>query len=229
MERGYRNLGYFLLALIPIFVAGFWVPYFSEIPHFDSSITLAVHVHATLLFCFLALLIFQPLAIRYRAFAAHRILGKLSNCLMPFILLFSAVMIGKEYREHLANGVMAASARQEEFLSTVQASLFGIMYVLSISSIRKRDVSAHMRYMICIALILLPAGLARTLGYWFNVRQSSAQAVCLTFIDITLTVLIFVDRRRQAPSRPSLDRPYIATLLTYVVIEAIWVSIGRPV
>lgn len=229
MERAYRNLGYFFLALIPIFVAGFWVPYFSEIPHFDSSITLAVHVHATLLFCFLALLIFQPLAIRYRAFATHRILGKLSNCLMPFILLFSAAMIGKEYREHLANGVTAATARQEEFLSAVQASLLGIMYILSISSIRRRDVSAHMRYMICIALILLPAGLARTLGYWFNVRQSSAQAVCLIFIDLSLTVLIFVDRRRQAPSRPSVDRPYIATLLAYIVIEAVWVSIGRPV
>jgi hypothetical protein len=148
---------------------------------------------------------------------------------MPFILLFSAAMIGTEYREHLADGVTAATARQMEFLSAVQASLFGIMSVLSISSIRRRDVSAHMKYMICIALMLLPAGLARALGYWFNVRQSSAQAVCLTFIDLTLTVLIFVDRRRQAPSRPSVGRPYIATLLAYIVIEAVWVSMGQPV
>jgi hypothetical protein len=39
MERAYRNLGYFLLALLPIFIAGFWIPYLSEIPAFDPSIT----------------------------------------------------------------------------------------------------------------------------------------------------------------------------------------------
>ena len=224
MERGYRNLGYVLLALLPIFVAGFWIPYFSEIPHFDSTITLPVHVHAVLLFTFLGLLIVQPLAIRYKAFSTHRVLGKLSNILMPFILAFSVAMLLKEYREHLADGASLAVARNDEFLSAVQLLLLATMYGLSIASIRRRDVVAHMRYMICIVLILLPAGLARTLGYWFNVRQSSAQAVCLIFIDAMLVVLMFLDRRRRSAARP-----YILTLLAYIVIEAIWISIGRPV
>jgi hypothetical protein len=224
MERAYRNLGYVLLALLPIFVAGFWVPYFSEIPRFDSSITLAVHIHAVLLFTFLGLLIVQPLAIRYRAFATHRVLGKLANILMPFILAFSVAMLTKEYREHLADGASFAAARNDEYLSAVQLLLLATMYVLSIAAIRRRDVAAHMRYMICIVLILLPAGLARTLGYWCNLRQSSSQAVCLTFIDAMLVVLIFLDRRRQSTARP-----YILTLLAYIVIEAIWISIGRPV
>jgi hypothetical protein len=48
MERSYRNLGYVLLLLLPIFIAGFWIPYFSEIPRFDESITTAVHIHAAL-------------------------------------------------------------------------------------------------------------------------------------------------------------------------------------
>jgi hypothetical protein len=39
MERAYRNPGYFLLALL-----------LSEIPAFDPSITLSVHIHAMLLF-----------------------------------------------------------------------------------------------------------------------------------------------------------------------------------
>ena len=46
MERAYRNLGYVLIVLVPIFIAGFWIPYLSEIPHFDESITAAVHIHA---------------------------------------------------------------------------------------------------------------------------------------------------------------------------------------
>jgi hypothetical protein len=224
MERAYRNLGYVLLTLLPIFIAGFWIPYLSEFPSFDASITTAVHVHAALLFCFLCLLIVQPLAIRYKAYSTHRILGKLSNFLMPLILVFSAAMLWKEYQEHLASGATVAAARNAEFLSAAQLVLLATLYSLAIARIRRRYVSAHMRYMICIALVLLPAGLARTLGYWFYVRQSSSQAVCLVLIDAFLIALIVFDRRRKLTARP-----YTVVLLTYVVIEACWVHLGRPV
>lgn len=224
MERTYRNLGYVLVALLPIFIAGFWIPYFSEFPHFDASITAAVHIHAVLLFCFLGLLVFQPLAIRYKAFSVHRKLGKLTNVLMPFILIFSVAMLWKEYHEHLADGVSMAAARNDEFLSAVQLLLLGCLYGLAIAAIRARDVAAHMRYMICIVLVVLPAGLARTLGYWFEFRQSSAQTVCLGLIDAILLALIAFDNRGDRPARP-----YAMTLVAYFVIEATWFSLGRPV
>lgn len=57
MQSAYRNLGY---------------PYFSEIPKFEPSITTAVHVHALLLFAWVALLVIQPLAIRSNSFSIHR-------------------------------------------------------------------------------------------------------------------------------------------------------------
>jgi len=224
MERAYRNLGYVLVALLPIFIAGFWIPYLSEIPHFDQSITAAVHIHAALLFCFLLLLIVQPLAIRYKAFSTHRMLGKLSNILIPFALVFSVAMLWKEYHEHLSDGATAHMARNAEFLSAAQLLLFATLYGISIAAIRRRDVAAHMRYMICITLVLLPAGLARTMGYWFRVRQSSSQAVCLVLIDILLLALISFDRLRRLTGRP-----YILVLLAYVVIEAFWITLGRPI
>jgi hypothetical protein len=223
MERAYRNLGYVLIVLLPIFVAGFWIPYLSEIAHFDQSITTAIHIHAILLFFFLFLLIVQPLAIRYRAFSIHRILGKLSNILIPFTLVSSVAMLWKEYHEHLSDGATAHMARNAEFLSAAQLLLFGTLYCVSIASIRRRDVAAHMRYIICIALVLLPAGLARTLGYWFNVRQSSSQTVCFVLIDTLLLALISFDRRRQLAGRP-----YILVLLAYIVIETSWIALGRP-
>jgi hypothetical protein len=224
MERAYRNLGYVLLVLLPIFLAGFWVPYFSEMPHFEPSITTSVHIHAALLFCFLLLLIVQPLAIRYKAFSVHRTLGKLSNLLIPFVLIFSAAMLFKEYHEHLADGAMPNIARNAEFLSGAQLLLFGTLYGLSIAAIRRRDVATHMRYMICIALVLLPAGLARTLGYWFGVRQSVSQTVCFVLIDALLLALIVFDQRRQSRARV-----YIGVLLVYLLIEVVWVTLGRPV
>ncbi|MGC0772320.1 MAG: hypothetical protein WB543_05245 [Candidatus Acidiferrum sp.] len=224
MERSYRNLGYVLLVLLPTFVAGFWVPYFSEIPHFDETITMAVHVHAASLFCFLLLLIVQPLAVRYRAIPTHRILGKFSNALIPIVLISSGAMLWKEYHEHLTEGATIVMARNAEFLSAAQLLLFGALYAVSITAIRRRDVATHMRCMICIALVLLPAGMARVLGYLLHVRQAPSQTVCLALIDALLIALIVFDRSRRLAARP-----YILVLLAYIVIEGSWLTLGRPI
>ena len=224
MERSYRNLGYVFLVLLPIFVAGFWIPYFSEIPHFDETITMAVHVHAASLFCFLLLLIAQPLAIRYRAISTHRILGRFSYIVIPTALISSVAMLWKEYHEHLTDGETVAMARNAEFLSAAQLLLFVALYAVSIAAIRRRDVAMHMRCMICIALVLLPAGMARVLGYLFHVRQAPSQTVCLGLIDALLLALIVFDRNRRLAARP-----YILVLLAYVVIEASWLTLGRPI
>jgi phosphotransferase system glucose/maltose/N-acetylglucosamine-specific IIC component len=224
MQGGYRNLGYILLVCPLIIVAGFWIPYFSQIPKFDSSITTAVHIHALLLFAWVGLLVIQPLTIRNRAFSIHRILGKASYVLMPLIVLFAIAMLGKEYREHLASGMTVVAARSAEYLSTIQVTLFAAFYGLAIARIQKRDIAEHMRYMICIALVLVPAGLARTLGYWFGVNQSASQTVCLGLIDLCLISLIVFDRRRQYAARP-----YVVALAAYVIVEAGWFALGRPV
>jgi O-antigen/teichoic acid export membrane protein len=224
MERAYRNLGYFLLALLPIFIAGFWIPYLSEIPAFDPSITPPVHVHALLLFAWIALLVFQPLAIRYRAVSVHRLLGRASYVVMALILPFTMAMIWKEYQEKLSDGNSVVSALQAEFVSAAQLVVTVAMYVLAIIRIQKRDVPAHMRYMICIALFLLPAGLSRTLGYWFGERQATSQTISLAVIETCLTALIAFDIRRQLN-----PRPYVVAFLAYNLTAVIWIALGRPV
>jgi O-antigen/teichoic acid export membrane protein len=224
MERAYRNLGYFLLALLPIFIAGFWIPYLSEISAFDPSITPPVHIHAVLLFAWVGLLVVQPLAIRYRAFSVHRLLGKASYVLMALIVPFTLAMISKEYHEKLLGGKSATSALQEEFVSAAQLVVTVAMYVLAIIRIQKRDVPAHMRYMICIALFLLPAGLSRTLGYWFDMRQVASQTISLAVIEACLAALIVFDIRRQLNARP-----YVVAALAYNVTAIVWIGLGRPV
>jgi hypothetical protein len=225
MENPYRNIGYFfLLALPPIFVAGFWIPYLSAIPHFDPSFTVPVHIHAILLFAWIVLLVVQPLAIGHRAFRLHRFLGRVSYLLMPLIVLSAAAMINKEYHGHLAAGMRSAPALEAEFLSISQLVLLAIFYCLAAIHIKRHDAPAHMRYMICIALVLLPAGLARTFGYWFDVRQSLSQTYCLIIIDLCLVGLIWFDRKRELAARP-----YIRALAAYLIIEVSWAAMGRPV
>lgn len=224
MERAYRNVGYFLLALVPVFVAGFWIPYLSAFPNFDASITPAVHVHAILLFTWLALLVVQPLLVRFRALTIHRQLGKASYVLMALIVPFAVAMLFKEYHEHLSEGATTIVARNAELSSAAQLLVVATAYVLAIVSIRKRDVAAHMRYMICIGIFLLPAGLTRTLGYWFNVRQMTGATVSLAVIEACLAVLIAYDVRRSLN-----PRPYILGFLAYNATAIIWIALGRPV
>jgi hypothetical protein len=186
MERAYRNVGYFLLALVPIFVAGFWIPYLSAFPRFEPSVTPAVHVHA--------------------------------------VLATAVAMLNKEYHENLTDGMRADSALAAEFLSAAQLALLVVFYCAAIIKIKKHEVAAHMRYMICIALVLLPAGLARTLGYWFEVRQALSQTYCLAVIDLCLIGLVCFDRTQRLAARPC-----IQALAAYIAIEAGWVALGRPV
>jgi len=224
VESAYRNLGYVLLLLPLIIFAGFWIPYFSAIPQFDSSITIAVHIHALLLFAWVGLLVIQPLIVRNGAFSIHRMLGKASYVLMPLIVVFSIAMLIKEYRENLAGGMDATAALSADYLSAIQVTMFAVLYCLAIVRIQKRDIAGHMRYMICIALVLLPAGLARTLGYWFGVNQATSQTVCLALIDLCLISLIVFDFRRHVAARP-----YIVALSVYVIVETGWLAMGRPV
>jgi len=224
MQSSYRNLGYILILFPLIIMAGFWIPYFSQIPRFDPSMTTSVHIHALLLFVWVALLVIQPLAIRHRAYPIHRILGKASYALMPLIVVFSIAMLQKEYQENLAGGMTMNAARAAEYLSTIQVTLFAAFYALAIARIRRRDTAEHMRYMICVALVLLPAGLARTLGYWFEVHQAASQTVCLVVIDVCLIGLIVFDRRRHFVARP-----YVVALAAYVIVEVGWLVLGRPV
>ena len=111
-----------------------------------------------------------------------------------------------------------------EYLSLVAVPILAALYGLAIWRILRRDVPRHMRYMICIAFVLLPAGLARTLGYWFEVKQWRSQVVCFAVIDLSLMALILLERHRGA-----IAGPYVAMLLTYLLFEAGWVALGFPV
>ena len=112
---------------------------------------------------------------------------------MPIALIFSVAILWKKYHKHLTDGATVATARNAEFLSAAQLLLFVALYAVSIAAIGRRDVATHMRCMICIALVLLPTGMARVLGYLIHVRQAPSQTVCLALIDALLLALIVFD------------------------------------
>jgi hypothetical protein len=57
-----------------------------------------------------------------------------------------------------------SEALKGEYLSAAQLLLIVPAYAGSIAAARRRKIDVHWRFDACVVLLLLPAGLARTLG-----------------------------------------------------------------
>lgn len=221
MERQYRNLGYFLLILVGLVGLGFYKPYFALIPHFDPSITPLVQVHALLLMSFVALLVAQPLLIRYRQRLWHRRLGKATYFLMPALVVSCVGVIFKEYDEAFARSMSVSISLKSIFSDTEQLTLLVFLYVLAI--VNRRNIPVHMRYMIAVVLILAPAAIARVLGYWLDVPRYQSGIATSLFLDAVLVALILFDRRNKLNYRP-----YMLVLPLFLLSHAAFAILNRP-
>jgi uncharacterized membrane protein len=219
MERQYRNLGYFLLILVAFVAVGFYKPYFALIPNFDPGITPLVQVHAILLMSFVALLVAQPLLIRYRQRELHKSLGRLTYFLMPLLVASCVGVIFKEYAEALSRA--PATALRSIFSDVAQLLLLVVFYMLAI--LNRRNVPVHMRYMIAVALIVAPAGIARVLGYWFDVPRYASGLASNALLDVVLIALLLFDRRNHLNYRP-----YLLVLPLFALSHAAFAFLGMP-
>lgn len=221
MERQYRNLGYFLVVLVAFVAAGFYKPYFALIPHFDASITPLVHAHAVLLMCFVALLIAQPLLIRYQRRRLHKSLGVFTYFLMPLLVASCVGVVIKEYDEAIARTLSVDLALRSIFSDVAQLLLLVLFYLLAV--VNRRNAPVHMRYMIAVALIVAPAGIARVLGYWFDVPRYASGLASNALLDAVLIALIVFDRRNQLNYRP-----YLLVLPLFLLSHAVFAVLARP-
>jgi hypothetical protein len=222
MERQYKNLGYFLLVLVAFVAVGFYKPYFALIPNFDPSITPLVQIHAILLMGFVVLLVAQPLLIRFKQRGLHKRLGRLTYFLMPLLVASCVGVIFKEYAEALSLTPSVEAALRSIFSDVAQLVLLALFYLLAI--LNRRNVPVHMRYMIVVALIVAPAGIARVLGYWFDVPRYASGLASNAILDAVLIALILFDRRNRLNYHP-----YLLALPLFALSHAAFALLARPV
>jgi hypothetical protein len=203
----YKNVGYFFLILLAVVIIGFFKTYFGLLPYFNEHTTTLVHFHATVLMLWVALLIIQPLLIRYKKFAIHRLIGKFTYILVPLIICSFIGMMNKQYNEEIVQTIPRSEIIEDLSLSVALLLLFITFYVLAI--INKRKVSFHMRYMIATGLVLVNPALTRITLFW-NIFNS--QLFAFIFTDLILLVLIFFDRRKKRRYKP-----YIVALALFLV------------
>src|ERR1700729_2422344 len=150
MEKAYRGIIWFFLALLVLVLLGFYKPYFALFPDFDKTFNTIVHIHATALLLWVGLLLVQPVLILTKKMKAHRFLGKCTYFLVPVIVLSSIAVMDKQYGEEKAQGLGSSESLKTLWIPFMEILLFSVFYLLAI--LYKRDARYHMRYIVCTAL-----------------------------------------------------------------------------
>lgn len=200
MEKAYRNLGYFLLLLLPLTFFGFYKTYFVQFPNFEDNITLFIHLHALIASIWILLLIVQPLLIINRKNKLHRKIGKLSYIIFPMLILsFVPQMIR----------IVHSDTPQFLFFPLADSVLLVMFYALAM--FHRRNAPKHMRFIIGTATVFLGPTLGRIGPYFFNWSEVVTQHTQYGVIYLILIGLIFYDKRNGKNYKP------------YVLIFSLWV------
>lgn len=201
MEKAYKNLGYFLILLIPLTLLGFYKTYFNQIPVFEDNINTFIHLHAIIASIWILMLIIQPLFIRNGKNKWHRQVGKMSYLIFPLLILsFIPQMI------RISNSDMPVFL----FFPLADSILLTLCYSLAIYY--RKNPALHMRYMIGSALVFLGPTIGRIGPLLLGMPTSLTQNLLYIIIYIVLAGLILLDYKKGKKFKP-----YIILFTSWVI------------
>lgn len=201
MEKAYKNLGFFLILLIPLTLLGFYKTYFNQIPVFEDNINTFIHLHAIIASIWILMLIIQPLFIRNGKNKWHRQVGKMSYLIFPLLILsFIPQMI------RISNSDMPVFL----FFPLADSILLTLCYSLAIYY--RKNPALHMRYMIGSALVFLGPTIGRIGPLLLGMPTSLTQNLLYIIIYIVLAGLILLDYKKGKKFKP-----YIILFTSWVI------------
>ena len=231
-----NQYAFLLFLLFFIFVLwGFWSSYYKSI--FDPH-PLAIRLHGTAMSLWCLMLISQALLIRYRKYKLHRVIGKVSYVLVPFIIWSGA---------HLAymtiNSAPPGSDAYYYMIALMYNSLivFAILYGLAMWH-RKRS-AVHSRYMVSTIFPLITPVTDRLIYKYFDFMIPLAPTmkdgspivpgIGFAICDIILIILIIIDWRKH---RRLTVFPFVLGLLVLYHLSVLvfyqyefWQSVGDAI
>jgi hypothetical protein len=133
--------GLFLVALV-----AFWPTYLSQIARASRH----THLHAATASSWMLLLVAQPLAIRNRQLALHRMLGRVSYVVAPLVVVSMVLLAHSKTHNAAREDLLGA------YVPLALAALFALSYGLGIAT--RRTMVLHARFMVCTAMTLIDPG-----------------------------------------------------------------------
>ena len=196
MEKAYKNIGYFFIALWIIALIGFHQTYTIFFPTF-KGFRWEQHFHGAMLIAWFFMLIVQPFLIKFGKYDWHRAIGKIGYLLAPLVC-FSILEVARlvYFRE-------AAHRPENEVLAQLSLDIpaiftFGLFALLAF--VYQKQPTIHMRYMIATSLLMIGPGLGRALIIFGDIPFPVAvtAVLCLSTL-IALGFLLLDIRNRKSP------------------------------
>lgn len=141
------------------------------------------------------MLVAQPMAIRARRLAFHRMVGRASYVLAPLVLVSMVLLAHSRIRS-----AGAEAYATQTYVLYLQASL-AVVFAFSYGSaiLKRRDTGLHARFMVCTGLTLIDP-VAIRLMFWIDPTPTwNYQWFTFGLTDIVLIMLIWQERHRAAP------------------------------
>lgn len=206
-------LGVFLLVTL----VAFWPSYLAR-PF--GGIDRYTHAHAALMSLWFLALIGQPILIRTGRRHWHRRIGRASLVLVPIIVIAAALLV--HVRVSAMDDATLTAESSFFFLPFRAVVLFVVAYALAIA--HRDNVALHSRYMVCTAIALVDAVVARLLGHHLPPLPSGMwyPGIGFALSDLLLVALWWHDR---APA--AVRRVYAVMLAWYVAFDVLWYTVAQ--
>jgi hypothetical protein len=160
----FPNLSWWLLLLIPVTFLGFYPSYFSRLVEPMNSI---YHIHALFMVLWVMMAIIQPFLIHYKKIKTHKLIGKMSYVIMPFVFITGYLVIHHTYSIYLlektadvANGISDLSIteiKSKAAANIIVGSVYYVWLVLfySLAIANRKKLLFHATYMFAAILTIL--------------------------------------------------------------------------
>lgn len=213
MEKTYRNVSFFIMAILAVVVWGFYRTYFGLFPTF-KGIGNVQHFHGLMMLLWFGLLISQPLLISYNKRELHRTIGKSSYLLAPLILISIFLVARMGYLR--SESVIPHPVNVGGLALNIPAIAgFAIIYLLAM--INKTNSAFHMRYMIATGVMMIGPGVGRAVIIYGGRPFPQGVEVALLVTDALCALLLLIDIIKKKPYKP-----YLISLTIFIAMHLCW-------
>lgn len=145
--------GYYFIGLIALVVLGFWPSYFAKFFNGTADFNFYFHFHASMVILWIAMLITQPLLIRKKKLALHRLIGKLSYVVFPLIFISVILLV------HSRHNIDQEDLDIRLFVPFKDLIILATAYYIAIRY--RHDINLHARGMVATGIVFIEPALVR--------------------------------------------------------------------
>ncbi|MGF2414721.1 hypothetical protein [Ferruginibacter sp.] len=180
--------GYYFIGLFALVLLGFWPSYFAKFFNGTADFNFYFHFHSAMVTLWIFMLIAQPILIRKKKLALHRLIGKLSYVVFPLIFISVILLV------HSRHNIDEENLDIRLFVPFKDLIILGTAYFIAIKY--RHDINLHARAMVATGVVFIEPALVRFIMNTFG-ESLTAYLFTIGIIYALLIVLIVIERHQK--------------------------------